>query len=74
MKFIGAEAFADITTLETIELYAGLESIGSRAFAGLTELKTITFHGTYSEWEAIEKADDWDADSATYQLICTEQE
>ena len=70
MKFIGAQAFADITTLETVELYAGLERIDSRAFAGLTALKTIVFHGTSAEWEKIEKAADWDADSANYLLVC----
>ena len=73
IEFIEAEAFADISTLKTVEIYKGLDRIDSRAFGGLTALESITFHGTLAEWEAIEKATDWDEGSATYQLICTEE-
>lgn len=73
IEFIEAEAFADISTLKTVEIFKGVERIDARAFAGLTGLETITFHGTYREWEQIEKAADWDEGTASYSLVCTEE-
>ena len=53
---IGSECFENCTNLETLELPNTLTSIGSYAFSGTSSLREIYYHGTSSEWAAVDKS------------------
>lgn len=42
---VGAYAFADCTSIDRIELPAGLKAVGANAFRGWTEKQTVLFRG-----------------------------
>ena len=54
---IGDQAFFDCYSLETIYIPKSVERIGASAFV---DVKSICYAGSESEWNAIEKGDDWD--------------
>ncbi len=67
---VGDRAFADSADLETVTLTKGLEYLGSELFSGCESLTTVVFHGTVAEFDAIEKAEDWDAGHSGYTIKC----
>ena len=54
-----------------VTLPSSIKYIGDSAFSHLSELEQIIFEGTKEEWNAIEKADNWDQYSYNYTLIFT---
>ncbi len=46
-------------------------SIGEGAFCNCS-IVYIVYEGTKSEWEAIQKGEDWDANTPTYTIHCTD--
>ena len=56
VKEIGARAFANASTLESIVIATGVVSIGEGAFEGCTSLTLVTYQGTKTEWGYIKIA------------------
>ena len=46
--------------------------IEGSAFIDCESLTTITFQGTKAEWEAIPKDFDWDKNTGSYTVHCTD--
>ena len=72
VKNIEYDAFCGCTGLESVSIPFGTTSIGYWAFDGCTALKTITFSGTKAQWDAIDKGSDWDRNTGSYSVICTD--
>ncbi len=72
LESIGVYAFGSCIVLESITIPAGVTTIDQVAFSGCTALTSITFEGTTEQWEAIVKNDDWDANTGTYTVHCTD--
>lgn len=60
---IGNKAFSFCEALESVEIPSSVTKIGKRAFAYCENLQTIIFHGTESQWERIEKGQNWDKET-----------
>ena len=69
---IGQCAFGGSMLLANVTIPSSVTSIGIAAFDYCTELKNITFEGTKAQWNAIEKGEDWDADTGNYTVHCTD--
>ncbi len=65
-------AFRNCRGLTNVVIGKGVTSIGSSVFQYCQKLTDITFQGTMAEWEAIEKSPQWDADTGTYTIHCTD--
>ena len=59
VKTIGDQSFDGCSKLNSVTLGSGLTSIGRNAFGYCTALKTITFKGSSSQWQAVEKGENW---------------
>lgn len=64
--------FAELTNLEKVVLPSSIKTIYSGAFYRCTSLKTIQYDGTVEQWKAIKKSADWDKDSGSYTVYCTD--
>ncbi len=73
IESIGNSAFLNCYGLKTVHFSNQVNTIGRYAFAECYALSEIIFDGTMSEWDAIEKGQDWDANTGNYTLICTEE-
>ena len=62
------------SSLTDLYLPADVEMIETYAFNGCTSLRRIHFAGTVSEWEAIEKEDQWNSELKNCTVICTNGE
>ena len=60
--------------MNTVVLYNSASKIGQNAFEGCTALKTIIYYGTVFEWDAIDKGEDWDKNTNSYTIYCTDGE
>ncbi len=69
---IGYSAFLGCTELTAVKLGNGVTSIGYMAFSGCTGLTTINFQGTKAEWKAITKGTDWNSNTDSYTVKCTD--
>ena len=69
---IGEIAFSECTGLGSVSIGNGVTAFYDGAFSGCMALTNITFRGTRAEWNAIEKAADWDADTGAYTVHCTD--
>ena len=69
---IGEHAFRDCRCLKNITIPDSVTSIGDWAFDECSGLTDITYHGTMSQWRAIEKASDWDKGTPDYKVHCTD--
>jgi len=67
---IGDRAFAGSEDLVQVTISEGTEYFGSKLFEGCTSLEVVIFRGTVAEFNAIEKADDWDAGASGYVIQC----
>ena len=67
-------AFEGFTALKEITITKGVTRIESRAFANCTALLRILYDGTVAEWQAIEKAENWDEGSGAYTVFCLDGE
>lgn len=64
--------FRSCSKLAEIVIPNSVTSIGTDAFYECVALTSITFQGTKAEWDAIEKGENWDADTGTYTVHCTD--
>lgn len=61
-------AFSSCYNLNSVTLPGSLKTIGSYGFDDCTRLKTIKFVGSESEWNAIQKGENWDRNIGEYKL------
>ena len=71
---IGAAAFESCSNLTSVVIGDSVTEIGSGAFYNCKSLTNIEFNGTIAEWNAIEKADNWDYNTPSYTIYCTDGE
>jgi hypothetical protein len=69
---IGDDAFNGCEVLESITIPNSVNSIGNGLFTYGKVLSDITFIGTKAEWSAIAKGEDWDAETGSYTIHCTD--
>lgn len=62
------------SSLTDLYLPADVEKIETYAFLGCTGLRRIHFAGSTSEWESIEKEDQWNSELKNCYVICTNGE
>ena len=72
IEVIGVCAFNCCFNLEVVNLPKSLKRICVGAFSNCSSLKEIYYNGTKEEWNLIEKEDDWDEETSSYQLIFKE--
>ena len=72
VRTLGDFSFYYCTTLASVTVPASVTSIGANAFALCSALTVIQFQGTKAEWNAIAKGTDWNADSGSYTVYCTD--
>ena len=58
--------------LTNVTIPDSVTEIKSNAFYGCINLTDIDYRGTKEQWEAIDKADDWDEDTGNYTIHCTD--
>ena len=68
---IGGWAFWYCESLSSIIIPNSVTSIDNRAFWYCESLTSITFQGTTEQWNAIEKAKEWNFDTGNCTVICT---
>lgn len=69
---IGNEAFKGCYTLQSVTIPGSVGSIGDRAFDGCFGLTNIVYDGTSTEWNRIEKGEDWDRGVGSYVIHCND--
>jgi len=69
---IGSWAFYNCTGLTGVVIPDSVTSIDRGAFSGCTGLKNITFTGTQAQWNAIHKWSDWNYNTGSYTIYCTD--
>lgn len=69
---IGSYAFADCTALTSVSMGNSVTKISSYVFYNCRSLMNINFKGTMSQWDAITKGTDWDANTNNYTVYCTD--
>lgn len=69
---IGEKAFSCCRNLTSIDIPNSVTNIGQNAFEKCHRLTSINFQGTKAEWDAIEKDENWDSDTGSYTVHCTD--
>ena len=69
---IGDSAFSDCSDLTSVTIGSGVTRIGNSALNGCSKLKRIDFNGTKAQWEAIRKESDWNRDTGSFTIYCTD--
>ena len=69
---IGACAFNNCKSLEIINLPKSLKHICMSSFCNCCSLKEIHYAGSKSDWNLIEKDEDWDKETGNYKIIFIE--
>ena len=67
---IGANAFEGLG-ITSIAIPANVTEIGKEAFCSCANLATINYAGTRTAWVAVVKGTDWDADTGSYTVVCS---
>ncbi len=67
--YLDVQVFYGCTSLTTVSI-SFMSAIDLQAFAGCSSLTYIRFSGTMDEWEAVEKSEEWDADTGEYTIYC----
>lgn len=65
-------AFGQCDNLKTINIPGTVQTIESEAFGYCESLTSISFNGTKTQWNAVEKDEDWDDDTPSYTIHCTD--
>ena len=73
-KSIADSAFAFCYGITNITIPNSVTHIGAKALNNCRGITTIVFRGTMSEWEAIQKDEDWNANTGDYIIECTDGE
>ena len=71
VRSIGERAFLNCSGLTSVTIGNGVTSIGDYAFNSCTGLTSITFQGTKAQWNAITKGSDWNSNTGSYTIHCT---
>ena len=74
LRYIYRQSFTFCTGLNKLSLPGTIERIDMEAFAGCSSLTEIVFDGTKSQWEAIEKGENWAPNSETCIVRCHDGE
>lgn len=69
---IGNFAFWKCTGLAVINIGKNTTNIGNGAFRGCNKLKEINYNGTKSNWDSINKGENWDFTSPISTIHCTD--
>ena len=69
---IGVMEFHDCTLLRSVTIPDSVTSIGRGAFYNCHSLRSFNFEGTKEQWNAVEKAKYWDANTGDYTINCTD--
>ena len=69
---ISDQTFHGCSALTNVTVPKSVQSILIKAFYGCEDLTNITFAGTKAEWNAIKKADLWNANTKAYVVHCTD--
>ena len=69
---IGDYAFKDCTNLTSITIPSSVTSIGYYAFGYCSKLQTINFGGTYTQWYSMSKGVNWNQNTPTITVYCTD--
>ncbi len=69
---IDFRAFYERRDLKKIVIPAGVSSIGADAFYNCSSLTEIVFGGTVAEWNDIMKGSDWDTNTGSYTVKCSD--
>lgn len=69
LRFLGA---FENTSLVEIKIPDTMKTIAVNTFRQANDLEKIIFHGSYKEWEAIEKGLYWDFGADKYSVYCTD--
>ena len=72
VKSIGEIAFYECSSLETIFIPKGIETIGERAFASCYNIKSLSYQGTIAEWNSLELDPIWYRDSSITAVHCSD--
>ena len=69
---IGRYAFENCSSLTSITIPNSVASIGGGAFYICSRLTSITFNGTKAQWNTISKGSDWNYNTGSYTVHCTD--
>ncbi|MDD6360961.1 MAG: leucine-rich repeat protein [Christensenellaceae bacterium] len=69
---IGSSAFSFCSDLTRITIPDSVTRIGRSAFYGCSRLTRINFNGTKAQWNAISKGKNWNEDTGSYTVYCTD--
>ena len=72
IKRIGDFAFADNDGLTYVEFTSELEYLGSKVIDNCPAFEKIIFRGTVAEWNALEKAADWQGGATGFVVECSD--
>lgn len=72
VESIGESAFKSCSALTSITIPSSVTEIGEAVFHMCGGLRDITFEGTKQQWEAIEKGENWDVNTRSYTVHCTD--
>ncbi len=65
-------AFEGCSSLTSITIPNSVTSIGYSVFSGCNNLTSLNYLGTKSDWEEIDKGENWNFDSSITSIICSD--
>ncbi len=69
---IGKYAFYNCSSFTSISIPSSVTSIGKYAFYECDSLTSITFGGTKAQWENVSKGNNWNDETPTITVTCTD--
>ena len=69
---IGDFSFSYCPNLTSLTIPSSVTSIGIYAFSNCKKLSSITFHGTKEQWNTVSKGIDWNYNTGSYTITCTD--
>ena len=69
---IGSYVFEGCTGLTSITIGNGVTTIGNGAFGYCSSLTIVKFEGIIEQWYAISKGSNWDKETGSYTIYCTD--
>ena len=72
VQTIGMMSFCSCTAMTTINIPVSVTSIDYGAFYRCSALTDINYAGTQEQWNAITLGEDWNTDTGTYTIHCTD--